>query len=99
MTSNNNNTLDPMTPENCELGDDVPSEGVGSMQGQEDKAEAEIDEKEYRAEVEEEVRKPKPAARPYTPTRAEIYEHEVTHLPYRSWCRHCVHGRGASLPM
>ena len=29
------------------------------------------------AEVEE-MRKPKPAARPYTPTRAEVYEHEVT---------------------
>ena len=68
------------------------------MQGQEYKAEAEIDKKEYGAEVEEEVRKPKPAARPYTTTRAEIYEHEVTHLPYRSWCRHCVHGRGVSSP-
>ena len=36
------------------------------------------------AEAEEEMRRPKPAARPYTPTRAEVYEHEVTHLPYRS---------------
>ena len=75
----------------------MPSEGVGSMQGQEEKAEAEIDEN-YCAEVEDEVRKPKPATRPYTPTRTEIYEHEVTHLPYRSWCRHCVHGRGVSSP-
>ena len=62
----------------------MPSEGVGSMQGQEDKLEAKRNEDEHRAEVEEEVGKPKPAARPYTPTRAEIYEHEVTHLPYRS---------------
>ena len=95
MTSTNN-TLDPIRPGIGEVGDDVPSENVESMQGQDEKAEAEIEEKsdEYRAEVEEEVRKPKPAARPCTPTRAEIYEHEVTHLPYRSWCRHCVHGRG-----
>ena len=78
-------------------GDDVPSEEVESMQGQDEKAEADIEEKSiYRAEVDEEVRKPKPAARPYTPTRAEIYEHKVTHLPYMSWCRHCVHGRGVS---
>ena len=95
--TNSQNTLDPIRPETGEVGNNVPSEGVGSMQGQEDRAEAEVDEN-YRAEVEEEVRKPKPATRPYTPTRAEIYEHEVTHLPYRSWCRHCVHGRGVSSP-
>ena len=34
-----------------------------------------------RAEANEDVRKSEPAARPHTPTRAEIYEHEVTHLP------------------
>ena len=96
MTSSHN-ILDPIRPETGEVGVDVPSEGVGSMQGQEDKAEAEIDEDEHRAEVEE-VRKPKPAAKPYTPTRAAVYEHEVIHLPYRSWCRHCVHGRGVSSP-
>jgi len=89
--------LDPIRPGTGEVGNDVPSEGVGSMQGQEDKAEAEIEE-DYCAEVEDEVRKPKPATRPYTPTKTEIYEHEVTHLPYRSWCRHCVHGRGVSSP-
>ena len=96
--TNSHNTLDPIRPETGEVGNDVPTEGVGSMQGQEDRAEAKVDENEYRAEVEDEVRKPKPATRPYTPTRAEIYEHKVTHLPYRSWCRHCVHGRGVSSP-
>ena len=30
--------------------------------------------------TEEEIRKPKPALRPYTPTQQEIREHEVTHL-------------------
>ena len=82
------------------MGDGVPSGDVASMQGQDEKAEAEIEETsdEYRAEAREEVRNPKPVARPYTPTRAEIYEHEVSHLPYRSWRRHCVHGRGVSSP-
>ena len=28
------------------------------------------------------------------PTREEVLEHELTHLPYRSWCRHCVRGKG-----
>ena len=24
-------------------------------------------------------------------------EHEMTHVPYRSWCRHCVRGRGKEM--
>ena len=43
---------------------------------------------------EEEGRKAKTTSRPIGPTRAEREEHEATHIPYRSWCRHCVRGRG-----
>ena len=42
--------------------------------------------------------KPKAIARPYTPTRTEVHEHEVTHPLYRSWCWYCVFGRGVSTP-
>ena len=31
---------------------------------------------------------------PRTPSRAEREAHDVTHMPYRSWCRFCVMGRG-----
>ena len=31
---------------------------------------------------------------PSKPTDEERREHELTHLPFRSWCRHCVRGRG-----
>ena len=31
---------------------------------------------------------------PKEPTEREKLDHELTHLPYRSWCRHCVRGRG-----
>jgi len=31
---------------------------------------------------------------PCLPTRAEVDEHEMTHLPFRNWCRHCIMGRG-----
>jgi hypothetical protein len=31
---------------------------------------------------------------PKLPTQEEVEEHSKTHLPYRSWCRHCVRGRG-----
>ena len=65
------------------------SEDVSSVQKQEENMEDITEGVEgvngVRAEADEDVRRPKPAARPHTPTRAEIYEHEVTHLPYRSW--------------
>jgi hypothetical protein len=31
---------------------------------------------------------------PRAPSRAEVDEHMATHLPYRSWCPHCVIGGG-----
>ena len=41
----------------------------------------------------EEARKPKVASCPREPTKQERMEHEITHLPYRSWCPHCVRGK------
>ena len=31
---------------------------------------------------------------PRLPSREEVEIHEMTHLPYRNWCPHCVKGRG-----
>ena len=31
---------------------------------------------------------------PKEPTPQERAEHDLTHLPFRSWCRHCIRGRG-----
>ena len=31
---------------------------------------------------------------PEKPTLSEYLDHCTTHYPYRSWCRHCVEGRG-----
>ena len=31
---------------------------------------------------------------PPTVSRQEREQHELTHTPYRSWCRHCVRARG-----
>ena len=33
-----------------------------------------------------------------TPKKSEIEEHEKTHLPFRSWCKCCVKGRGVASP-
>ena len=40
-----------------------------------------------------EARVPKKLRSPQLPTHDEIDEHCLTHLPFRSWCRHCVRGK------
>ena len=42
--------------------------------------------------------KPRAPQDPVQPTRCEVIEHNLTHLPYRSWCPHCVNGHGKTLP-
>ena len=34
---------------------------------------------------------------PRLPSKKEVDEHNLTHLPYRNWCPHCVRGRGKDL--
>ena len=31
---------------------------------------------------------------PLLPSKAEVDEHALSHLPFRSWSPHCIHGRG-----
>ena len=35
---------------------------------------------------------------PGAPSAEEVARHAATHLPYRSWCKHCVNGRGVAHP-
>ena len=56
------------------------------------------DEFEVDTEGEPGERKTKKMQDPKMPTRTEIEEHNLTHLPFRSWCRHCVRGREKELP-
>ena len=32
------------------------------------------------------------------PSQAEVDEHNLAHLPYRSWCKHCVRDGNKELP-
>ena len=43
------------------------------------------------------IREPRRLQDPKLPSQEEIRAHEMTHLPYRSWCVHCVRGKGKSL--
>ena len=38
----------------------------------------------------------RPLPQPRLPSRQEVQEHELTHIPHRSWCVHCVRGAGRS---
>ena len=31
---------------------------------------------------------------PSTPSREKVRQHRLTHRPFRSWCPHCVRGKG-----
>ena len=83
-------TLEHIRPNNGDVRDDTQSGDVESAQGPEDIVENVEDAAENRAEAEEDVRKPKPASRPYTRTRTEVYEHEVIQPLHRCWCKHRV---------
>ena len=47
-------------------------------------------------EEQQEARKAKGLPAPPQPTAQERLEHELTHLPYRSWCPVCVQAKGRS---
>ena len=46
----------------------------------------------------DEARAPKLLHDPGRPTRQERIEHSVLHYPFRSWCKHCLRGKGISGP-
>ncbi len=45
-------------------------------------------------ESENETAKVKIITNPSAPTQEEIDKHNILHLPYRTWCPHCVRGKG-----
>ena len=45
-------------------------------------------------ETSDEVEPLKTAPSPTMPSAAEVEEHRISHIPFRSWCRECVIGRG-----
>ena len=47
--------------------------------------------------TEDDVQPVNSLATPYTPTQSERDDHDLTHAQYRSWCEHCVKGRGVEM--
>ena len=51
------------------------------------------DEEDADEEQEEEHQKARAIASPDFPSRREVEEHNLTHIPFRSQCNHCMRGR------
>ena len=49
------------------------------------------------ADVVQETEELKHCPAPILPSKADVESHNVSHLPFRSWCSACVRGRGLSL--
>ena len=49
-------------------------------------------------DVEEEHERQRPVRHPELPSREMIAEHNLTHIPYRPWCRACLRGKGKRRP-
>ena len=43
---------------------------------------------------EEEAERPRGLRDPGMPSVTEIAEHDLTHIPARPWCKHCINGKG-----
>ena len=35
---------------------------------------------------------------PKKPSKAEVDEHNLDHIPFRTWCKHCMRGKSKSAP-
>ena len=72
-------------------------EGASSSnEGEAANGQAEEQRQEEGDEDRQESRKPTIARRPNKPTQAEVDAHMPLHLEFRSWCPHCVAGKGVA---
>ena len=71
----------------------LPSEGDG-----EEEAGQGVAEEEDADEEEDEAMRCRVCKDPGEPSQRERDEHDVTHLPFRSWCRVCLEAKGKEDP-
>ena len=85
-----------LSREECEGKERAPSGGCST--GREPSGECSTGHSDSERQSEEEGRAAKVKRVVEGPTKQEREEHEATPCPYRSWCRHCVRGRGRNMP-
>ena len=77
---------------------DPEEERAEDEEKEEEKDEAEKEVMREQEEESEEAKGAKGARVPTKPSQEEVEEHMLTHLPYRSWCPHCVRGKAKGKP-
>ena len=72
----------------------------GDMFGKEEWANVEEQErrKEEQEEEDSEGHRPKYKVVSDKPSKREVEEHMLTHIPFRDWCPHCVRGKSKATP-
>ena len=98
MIRNDSLTVRPLkcssTPDGAHEGDSTGKAMVGVTQCTKDEGEAKVNKSVMSFEEDdEEALRPKGVPTPSPPSRQERLEHELTHLPFRSWCEFCVKGK------
>ena len=78
------------------MGDDVWDRVMRPFNPDQEEHEGKEEEKENDDEAQEGLRV-RVVRKGYDPTQKEIDDHMATHLPFRSWCAHCVKGSAAGL--
>ena len=66
--------------------------------GEERREEQQDSEGETQEEAETGLRRVVKLQDPKKPSEEEVQEHQLTHLPFWSWCKHCVAGKGVEAP-
>ena len=74
--------FEPFNPEEEEEPEDASGEGANPEEEEEP----------------EEALRAKAVKAPVRPSQEEVDEHMATHLPFRSWCPHCVRGKSKGKP-
>ena len=74
-------------------------EGEGSPERKRQRhGEVDVEEAAKGEDGEEEARAVRGPIIPVTPSLEEVRQHRLTHRPFRSWCPHCVRGKGREDP-
>ena len=69
--------------------------GKGEVDAEKGDSESQL--QEFKGDDEAGARVPVRIADPRLPSADEIEQHNMTHLPYRSWCPHCIRGKGKTM--
>ena len=66
--------------------------------GRGEEEEIEIQDEIQDEEAEQDAEPFRVARDPKLPSQEDVECHRCSHIPFREWCRHCVHGRGRGDP-